>query len=54
MSAVCCRTARSSLASSALPAVVGAVTGTTAIKSGQVITVDGNNGLVYLDGRSLD
>jgi len=38
----------------AIPAVVGAVTGTTAIKSGQVITVDGNNGLVYLDGRSLD
>ncbi len=37
-----------------VPAVVGAVTGTTAIKSGQVITVDGNNGLVYLDGRSLD
>jgi rifampicin phosphotransferase len=36
-----------------VPAVVGAVTGTTAIKTGQTITVDGNNGLVYLDGRSL-
>ncbi len=36
-----------------VPAVVGAVTGTTAIKTGQVITVDGNNGLVYLDGRTL-
>ena len=37
-----------------VPTVVGAVTGTTVIKTGQVITVDGNNGLVYLDGRSLD
>ena len=36
-----------------VPAVVGAVTGTTAIKTGQTITVDGTNGLVYLDGRSL-
>jgi pyruvate,water dikinase len=37
-----------------VPAVVGAVTGTTVIKTGQTITVDGNNGLVYLDGRSLN
>jgi pyruvate,water dikinase len=36
-----------------VPAVVGSVTGTTVIKTGQTITVDGNNGLVYLDGRTL-
>jgi pyruvate,water dikinase len=36
-----------------VPAVVGSVTGTTVIKTGQTITVDGNNGLVYLDGRPL-
>ncbi len=36
-----------------LPAVVGTVTGTTAIVTGQKITVDGTNGVVYLDGRSL-
>ncbi len=36
-----------------MPAVVGSVTGTTVIKTGQTITVDGNNGLVYLDGRTL-
>jgi pyruvate,water dikinase len=36
-----------------VPAVVGSATGTTVIKTGQTITVDGNNGLVYLDGRTL-
>jgi phosphohistidine swiveling domain-containing protein len=34
-----------------LPAVVGTNIGTTVIKDGQVITVDGNKGVVYLDGR---
>ncbi len=36
-----------------LPAVVGTNIGTTVIKNGQVITVDGNKGVVYLDGRSV-
>jgi phosphoenolpyruvate synthase/pyruvate phosphate dikinase len=35
-----------------VPAVVGTDTGTTAIQTGQTITVDGTKGLVYLDGRS--
>jgi pyruvate,water dikinase len=34
-----------------VPAVVGTNIGTTVIKTGQVITVDGNKGVVYLDGR---
>jgi pyruvate,water dikinase len=34
-----------------VPAVVGTTIGTTVIKTGQVITVDGNKGVVYLDGR---
>ena len=36
-----------------IPAVVGTVDGTTRIKTGQVITVDGIKGDVYLDGREL-
>lgn len=36
-----------------VPAVVGIELATTAIKSGQTITVDGTKGFVYLDGRSL-
>jgi len=36
-----------------LPAVVGTEVGTTAIKTGQTITVDGTKGFVYLDGRSV-
>ena len=35
-----------------VPAVVGTNVGTTVIQTGQTITVDGNNGVVYLDGRS--
>ncbi len=35
-----------------LPAVVGTNIGTTVIKDGQTITVDGNKGVVYLDGRT--
>jgi len=34
-----------------VPAVVGTNIGTTVIKTGQTITVDGNKGVVYLDGR---
>jgi rifampicin phosphotransferase len=37
----------------AIPAVVGSVDGTTRITTGQIITVDGTNGQVYLDGREL-
>ena len=37
-----------------LPAVVGSVNGTTRIKTGQTVTVDGTNGNVWLDGRTLD
>ncbi len=37
----------------AIPAVVGSVDGTTRIQTGQIITVDGTNGMVYLDGREL-
>ncbi len=37
----------------ALPAVVGSVNGTTRIRTGQIVTVDGTNGDVYLDGRQL-
>ena len=37
----------------ALPAVVGSVNGTSRIQTGQVVTVDGTNGNVYLDGREL-
>jgi phosphohistidine swiveling domain-containing protein len=33
--------------------VVGTVDGTTRIKTGTTITVDGTNGQVYLDGREL-
>jgi pyruvate,water dikinase len=36
-----------------VPAVVGTNIGTTVINTGQTITVDGNNGVVYLDGRQL-
>jgi pyruvate,water dikinase len=36
-----------------VPAVVGSNIGTTVIKTGQVITVDGNKGVVYLDGRAV-
>ena len=36
-----------------VPAVVGTNTGTTLIKTGQTITVDGNKGVVFLDGRRL-
>ena len=36
-----------------LPAVVGSVNGTTRIKTGQTVTVDGTNGNVWLDGRTL-
>ena len=36
-----------------IPAVVGTVDGTTRITTGQVITVDGIRGDVYLDGREL-
>jgi pyruvate,water dikinase len=34
-----------------VPAVVGTNIGTTVISTGQTITVDGNNGVVYLDDR---
>ncbi len=34
-----------------LPAVVGTNVGTTVIKTGQMVTVDGTKGVVYLDGR---
>lgn len=36
-----------------VPAVVGTEVGTTTIKTGQAITVDGTKGFVYLDGRSV-
>jgi phosphohistidine swiveling domain-containing protein len=36
-----------------LPAVVGTNIGTTVIKTGQMITVDGTKGVVYLDGREI-
>jgi pyruvate,water dikinase len=36
-----------------LPAVVGSVNGTTRIETGQTVTVDGTNGNVWLDGRTL-
>ena len=36
-----------------IPAVVGTVDGTTRIKTGQTVTVDGTKGVVYLDGREL-
>tara|TARA_R110002074_G_scaffold49292_4_gene125772 strand:+ start:1695 stop:3359 length:1665 start_codon:yes stop_codon:yes gene_type:complete len=36
-----------------VPAVVGSVDGTHRIETGQTITVDGTNGNVYLDGRTL-
>ena len=36
-----------------VPAVVGSVSGTAVVETGQTITVDGTNGVVYLDGRSL-
>src|SRR5262245_10370069 len=36
-----------------VPAVVGSNVGTTVIKTGQTITVDGNKGVVYLDGRAV-
>jgi pyruvate,water dikinase len=37
-----------------VPCVVGTNVATSVIKTGQVITVDGNNGVVYLDGRSVE
>jgi rifampicin phosphotransferase len=36
-----------------VPCVVGSEVGTTAIKTGQTITVDGTRGFVYLDGRTV-
>ena len=36
-----------------IPAVVGSVSGTARIETGQVVTVDGTNGNVWLDGREL-
>ncbi len=36
-----------------VPAVVGTNIGTTVINTGQTVTVDGNNGVVYVDGRQL-
>jgi pyruvate,water dikinase len=36
-----------------LPAVVGTDVGTKVIQTGQTITVDGNAGVVYLDGREV-
>jgi pyruvate,water dikinase len=36
-----------------LPAVVGTNDGTSVIKTGQTVTVDGNAGVVYLDGRPV-
>jgi phosphohistidine swiveling domain-containing protein len=36
-----------------IPAVVGSVDGTSRIQTGQVVTVDGTNGHVWLDGREL-
>jgi pyruvate,water dikinase len=36
-----------------IPAVVGSVDGTTRIQTGQIVTVDGIKGNVYLDGREL-
>jgi pyruvate,water dikinase len=36
-----------------LPAVVGTDVGTKVIQTGQTITVDGNAGIVYLDGREV-
>lgn len=35
-----------------IPCVVGTEAGTTAIRTGQTITVDGTKGFVYLDGRT--
>jgi pyruvate,water dikinase len=35
-----------------VPCVVGTEVGTTAIRTGQTITVDGTKGFVYLDGRT--
>ena len=35
-----------------VPAVVGTEVGTTVVKTGQTITVDGTKGYVYLDGRT--
>jgi rifampicin phosphotransferase len=37
----------------AIPAVVGSVNGTTRIQTGQTVTVDGTNGNVWLDARTL-
>ena len=37
----------------AIPAVVGSVNGTSRIQTGQTVTVDGTNGNVWLDGRTL-
>ncbi len=37
----------------AIPAVVGSVNGTSRIQTGQTITVDGTNGNVWLDARTL-
>jgi pyruvate,water dikinase len=37
----------------AIPCVVGSVNGTKRIESGQTVTVDGTNGNVWLDGRTL-
>ena len=37
----------------AIPAVVGTNVGTIVIQTGQTVTVDGNAGVVYLDGREV-
>ena len=37
----------------AIPAVVGTNVGTIVIQTGQTVTVDGNAGVVYLDGRQV-
>ena len=37
----------------AIPAVVGSVSGTSRIQTGQTVTVDGITGNVWLDGRTL-
>jgi rifampicin phosphotransferase len=37
----------------AIPAVVGSVNGTSRIQTGQTVTVDGTNGNVWLDARTL-
>jgi pyruvate,water dikinase len=36
-----------------VPAVVGTDVGTKVIRTGQTVTVDGNAGVIYLDGREV-